>query len=63
MKEIFFFFQMLEFFSKIMEKYDKKIFSSDFNEHFFGYESDDFEKKKFVLLRKKKFDEKMFEKF
>ena len=31
----------------------KFFFSSDFNEKKFGYDSDNFEKKKFLLLRKK----------
>ena len=35
--------------------------SSDFNEQFFGYKSDDFKKKKNVTYKKKKMYEKMLE--
>ena len=41
----------------------KYIFSSDFDDKFFGYDSDDFEKKKFLELIKKNVYDKNVEIF
>ena len=43
---------MLEICSKIVEKYDQKIFFDRFQWKNFGYESDDFKKKKFTFKKK-----------
>ena len=52
------------FFEKFSNIFSSNFFfSSDFNEKIFCYESDDFRKKKNLKLKKKKFDEKMFENF
>ena len=52
---IFGFWDMVDLICEKSEKYDQNLFFlSDFDEKIFGYDSDDFMKKKFLPSRKKK---------